>query len=551
MRSGSPTNRNGSPNRKRSFDGLERGDIIRIEEIFRKQLIERQTNTILIEDKGLSIFYVTDEFWNKLQEDLSQLKPKPKYGQTEADRNESEEDPDAKLPEVESLNISSNNLTAKDIFSLERFPNMVEFKAHSNNIRSVPSGIENFTKLQRLDLSNNNIATLKGIESLTTLIRLNCGKNRIETLPDKLGNLQKLKYLRLGANNLTKVKMIMNLSTLLELDLNSNKLTKIPRSIGNLINLERLELNNNKLTAIPSEIGTLTSLNYFNISNNQLVKLPDEIGLLTNLQDLILKQNKLICLPDKFSAMKSLRRIFAEQNKITELPISISEVESLTELDVSDNQLANVDQKILDLFEKNLQSLNISHNNITMLPQVKDNHLTAVTKRQIRFQFHFNFFIDAPLPLHHMMFTESIPDKVLDHLFISNALAASNQRALKTLGITHVICAAFEEDATKFPGITHKVMNWNDAHTQLVLDHLEIALKFIEGAVNKGGKVLVHCQAGISRSATIVISWLMYAEKMRFKQALQYVKERRPIVNPNIGFTQQLLQYEDTLFKEK
>jgi protein-tyrosine phosphatase len=42
------------------------------------------------------------------------------------------------------------------------------------------------------------------------------------------------------------------------------------------------------------------------------------------------------------------------------------------------------------------------------------------------------------------------------------------------------------------------------------------------------------------RSATIVISWLMYAEKMRFKQALQYVKERRHIVNPNIGFTQQL-----------
>lgn len=35
-------------------------------------------------------------------------------------------------------------------------------------------------------------------------------------------------------------------------------------------------------------------------------------------------------------------------------------------------------------------------------------------------------------------------------------------------------------------------MSWNDAHTQLVLDHLEIALKFIEGAVNKGGKVLVH-----------------------------------------------------------
>lgn len=59
MRTGSPTNRNGSPSRNRTFDGLERGDIIRIEETFRKQLIERQTNTILLQEKGLTIFYIS------------------------------------------------------------------------------------------------------------------------------------------------------------------------------------------------------------------------------------------------------------------------------------------------------------------------------------------------------------------------------------------------------------------------------------------------------------------------------------------------------------
>lgn len=35
-------------------------------------------------------------------------------------------------------------------------------------------------------------------------------------------------------------------------------------------------------------------------------------------------------------------------------------------------------------------------------------------------------------------------------------------------------------------------MNWNDVHTQFVLEHFDVVLKFIEGAVSKGGKVLVH-----------------------------------------------------------
>jgi len=434
-------------------------------------------------------FYSADKFWDDLQEELSKLTPKPKYGQKDTDVNE---DPDAKSPEVEILNISNNSLTSKDIFSLEKFPNLVDFNARSNDIRTVPAGIEYFTKIQRLDLSNNNIVTLKGVDSLTTLIRLNCGKNRIELLPDKFGNLQKLKYLRCGANNLTKMKSITDLSNLVELDLSSNKLTKVPGSIRNLIKLERLELNNNKLTALPTEIGALTNLYYLNISNNQLVKLPAEICALTNLQDLILKQNKLIALPNNFSDMKSLRRIFAEQNRLTELPSSIAEVESLTDLDISENQLTAVDQQILDLFEKNLQSMNISHNNIAIMPEFKENHLTAVKKRQVRFEFHFNFFIDAPLDLHHVMFTESIPDKILDHLFISNALAASNQRALKTLGITHVICAAFEEDATKFP-VSNSKSNLFYAYPSIIFVQLIKLIKFLLLGNNSQGYELERC----------------------------------------------------------
>ena len=60
-------------------------------------------------------------------------------------------------------------------------------------------------------------------------------------------------------------------------------------------------------------------------------------------------------------------------------------------------------------------------------------------------------------------------------------------------------------------------------------------------------KVLVHCMAGASRSATIVIAYLMWKKKMKYKEASQYVKDRRFIVYPNFGFRKQLQIFEKLL----
>lgn len=64
------------------------------------------------------------------------------------------------------------------------------------------------------------------------------------------------------------------------------------------------------------------------------------------------------------------------------------------------------------------------------------------------------------------------------------------------------------------------------------------------------GPVLVHCVAGISRSATIVIAYLMKEMGMDYADAYNYVKERRRIINPNSGFKRQLRQFELELKNE-
>jgi len=58
---------------------------------------------------------------------------------------------------------------------------------------------------------------------------------------------------------------------------------------------------------------------------------------------------------------------------------------------------------------------------------------------------------------------------------------------------------------------------------------------------------LVHCAAGISRSSTIVIAYLMQAMQFSLTEAFKYVREKRPIISPNDGFSRQLQVYQDIL----
>ena len=68
-----------------------------------------------------------------------------------------------------------------------------------------------------------------------------------------------------------------------------------------------------------------------------------------------------------------------------------------------------------------------------------------------------------------------------------------------------------------------------------------------ENVERDGGKVLVHCKAGVSRSATVCIAYLMCCKSMTFEQAFEFVRAKRSIISPNISFMQQLIEFEHVL----
>lgn len=75
-----------------------------------------------------------------------------------------------------------------------------------------------------------------------------------------------------------------------------------------------------------------------------------------------------------------------------------------------------------------------------------------------------------------------------------------------------------------------------DSYNYNIRKDFELAFQFIDDARASGGKVLVHCMMGISRSATIVIAYLMNRYAMSLSDAYRYCKLLRPEIGPNNHF---------------
>ncbi|BFG40172.1 hypothetical protein CerSpe_264450 [Prunus speciosa] len=87
-----------------------------------------------------------------------------------------------------------------------------------------------------------------------------------------------------------------------------------------------------------------------------------------------------------------------------------------------------------------------------------------------------------------------------------------------------------------------------DADDENLLDYLDVCVDFIDKG-RKKGSVLVHCFAGVSRSASIITAYLMRTEHLSQEDALGSLRQSCEFVCPNDGFLDQLKMYEEMGFK--
>lgn len=97
--------------------------------------------------------------------------------------------------------------------------------------------------------------------------------------------------------------------------------------------------------------------------------------------------------------------------------------------------------------------------------------------------------------------------------------------------------------------IKGKCINISDTFEQLVDKFFDETHNFIEEARRNKCNILVHCKAGISRSPTIAIAYLMKWKRLHLNEAYQFVKQCRPQISPNLNFMGQLINYEKQLIQ--
>ena len=138
-------------------------------------------------------------------------------------------------------------------------------------------------------------------------------------------------------------------------------------------------------------------------------------------------------------------------------------------------------------------------------------------------------------------------DEITENIWLGNFCSSTDISDLKNKGIKKILSVMDFFGETKYDINDFKLKRFDieDMSRQNIIQYFGECLNFIKGEE----KILVHCMAGASRSATIVIAYLMWTEKWKFEQALKYVQEKRPIVEPNEGFLKQLEIFEKLLIE--
>ena len=163
----------------------------------------------------------------------------------------------------------------------------------------------------------------------------------------------------------------------------------------------------------------------------------------------------------------------------------------------------------------------------------------------------------TPLPDHFKLksqFWEVEDDfsEITSRVFLGTYRGALNKTELHALGITHVVQAVEVEENPHPHSFTYYNVPVRDVIDQDLTKYLDSCADYIHDVLlrNNHNKVFVHCGSGISRSAALVIAYLMKYDvrfNLSYSNTLEYCRDRRMQVKPNKGFKKQLRTLESRL----
>ena len=144
---------------------------------------------------------------------------------------------------------------------------------------------------------------------------------------------------------------------------------------------------------------------------------------------------------------------------------------------------------------------------------------------------------------------EDDQDRVVDYLggrlLLSSFQGSKEKNVVEEYNVTHVLSVARGIPINHFCGVEYYLIEVDDWYGEDLLSHLGQCVDYIEyGMDDCNGNVLVHCSAGVSRSPTVIVAFLMKDQNLNVFDCMDLVKKAKPNVKIRENFIRQLLLWQ-------
>lgn len=283
-----------------------------------------------------------------------------------------------------------------------------------------------------------------------------------------------------------------------------------------------------------AESSHILNLTGNNLSSSDLSALFDSLDqdLLKQIHTLEISNNQL-AEPVDLSRLSELRIINAAFNQLSDFPLqwyqqlkTRKSIDHVSSLDLTGNPINRFDD--LDCLD--------SEPEVTLI--LPNNPLLVITIKS------------SSSSLNSVYFSKEFPSAIIDNKLYLGDIRHLDLETLARLNIGTVFNCANDKDVVTRTSILRR-----QAHSPLIHDlklsdderqklELPLLAKQIHDALELGQTVMVNCRQGVSRSATLIVAYLMLHKEFNLIEAVLHVKKSRDCIQPNPGFMRQLIDLE-------
>jgi len=262
----------------------------------------------------------------------------------------------------------------------------------------------------------------------------------------------------------------------------------------------------------------------------ELESIPPELGTLSELGVLELTGNKITVLSAVVQNLKKLSHLYLGHNRVERVEINILVMPKLNFVVLTENQLRHFPLSFLTWKSEDFRVL------------LEGNFIDTGMVGQYETKL-----AEESSPY---FYNQHVPSSVWPGLlYISGNNPTAYRKELDKLKIVRILSLG-ERASRVCSGLEIKWLDVQDTARQDIKSHFQECYDWIDGAISKNKAVLVHCKEGVSRSATVVCSYLMRKLCWSFERSLKVLRTRRYCIDPNPGFVAQLSEYEREVFAD-